>query len=645
MDERKILHRTAAFLMTIALLAGCGGGGGDSGTATDPAAPVVVTTLADADPPPAGETTLRSALAAVPDGGTITFAPGLDGGTIPLSIVGEPHSVLKGETFSGMTFLAFAERDYGASALYARKNVTIDASALPNGITLAWTGGDALPARVLAVYGDLTMSNVTVTGGVSTAVAIAGAQPYTLARGAALAVWGIARLDRCVLHGNRVIGETGGSRDRGSFGGGIYGNCLYLVDCIVSGNSVAGYGAAGGGVYSVGGADGAASSLGSELVRCAVTGNRISGQSTYGGGIYSDGGGPGNARTISLTSCTLARNAVEDHPLIDQTPSAYYYRGGGFYMSNGYLRVEGCTIVENRVSGVYAVISGKPNMGGGAIGATIGNAHVVHDMRIHHSIIAGNRCDEGTGNEIEANEDIFTGSLVHFYSFGYNRIGRLDFTYILAPIPPWQALSRRHWPKTGDRERVDVATVLDLASVVRHPTIVSAGTDAGEKAVLWYPPAGDAVDAIPAGSYRVPYVLAEYALEGPVDDFLAHVLAKVGLDYSATLGPTFAADFVTAHGDPTGVTFYGPGGTWPRNAANAPWIAFWMNLHADLGGRLGDVGLGDDFWNTYTSGAVGNCVIDVSRPTARIAGPVEHDQLGAWRSAVTAGDIGAIEKP
>ena len=50
-----------------------------------------------------------------------------------------------------------------AESLYARKDVTIDASDLSSGITLAWVGTD--DARVLAVYGDLWMTNVTVTGG------------------------------------------------------------------------------------------------------------------------------------------------------------------------------------------------------------------------------------------------------------------------------------------------------------------------------------------------------------------------------------------------------------------------------------------------------------------------------------------------
>jgi hypothetical protein len=111
------------------------------------------------------------------DGQSIRFSPQLNGGTIELSIVGEENSVLKGEVMgireeeSGPVsyLVGYFERDYGRSALYARKNVVIDASRLPSGITLTWVGGEEDPARVLAVYGNLTMTNVSVTGGWSVA--------------------------------------------------------------------------------------------------------------------------------------------------------------------------------------------------------------------------------------------------------------------------------------------------------------------------------------------------------------------------------------------------------------------------------------------------------------------------------------------
>ncbi|MBW2652483.1 MAG: hypothetical protein JRC57_05295, partial [Deltaproteobacteria bacterium] len=167
---------------------------------------IVVNSLEDVEEPSEGMVTLRSALALAADGEPIFFDASLDGGTVELSIVGEEHTVLKGEVMgmrdepSGpVSYLeGYFNRNYGKSALYARKKVIIDASALPLGITLSWVGGLARQARVLAVYGDLTMVNVSVTGGRSVAEEIMtdnpDRQPWTLGRGGGVAVWGTARL-------------------------------------------------------------------------------------------------------------------------------------------------------------------------------------------------------------------------------------------------------------------------------------------------------------------------------------------------------------------------------------------------------------------------------------------------------------------
>ena len=118
--------------------------------------------------------TLREAMERVISGGTILFDPSLNGKTIKLKIVGSNHSILKGEVYSGgpPQFQGYQERDYGKSSLYAKKDITIDASNLPDGITIMWAGGDANRARVLAVYGDLTMKNVTITSGYASAEAL-----------------------------------------------------------------------------------------------------------------------------------------------------------------------------------------------------------------------------------------------------------------------------------------------------------------------------------------------------------------------------------------------------------------------------------------------------------------------------------------
>ena len=103
--------------------------------------------------------TLRSCLASAASGQAIHFAASLDGATIALTQVADAHTLLKGEVMGIRTeasgpvsyLVGYFDRDYGASALVARKDVVIDASALPSGITIAWAGGASPGARVLAV--------------------------------------------------------------------------------------------------------------------------------------------------------------------------------------------------------------------------------------------------------------------------------------------------------------------------------------------------------------------------------------------------------------------------------------------------------------------------------------------------------------
>jgi len=596
---------------------------------------LVVNSLDDVATPPSGTITLRSAIASAGSGDTITFDSKLNGGTILLSIVGEAHSTLKGEVYSGMTFQGYQDRDYGASALYAQKNLVIDASALSEGITIQWNGGDTSHARVMTVYGNLTMKNVTITGGHSYAEAIAtGTQPYTLARGGGLAVWGKLTLDHCTVWGNRCTGDVNSSRDRGTYGGGIYANGLDLKDCVVSGNWALGYGAAGGGIYSVGGADNTGGTGNdTSLQRCTVSGNRCTAQHSYGGGIFTLSGGPNNLASMYVTNCTIARNLAEDNPDIANA-GQWYDRGGGIYMGGGSLWVQSCTIAENAVTGELAYFSGKPNLGGGGVAATIGNAHTVENVWLQNSIVVGNTLNG-------AAEDWFAGSILNFNSQGYNLVGRVDFSQILVPVPAWMMSSRKRWPKTGDHDGVALLEALDVAGAHYHASVLSAGTDSGQPAILWYPPADLAVNKIPAGGYSVTYVNAGYTGYGqPTDDFLNYVILQLRSDYGSILGSDFGSSF----GDVTGTTWYGPAVTWPSNSQNAAWIAFWRSLDQAIGDRLGMAILGDDFWGTFTTGPLGsNVVISVTQETKHYAFAAT-DQRGNARPSGALGDIGAIEK-
>lgn len=662
---------------------------------------ITVNSLEDIETPMAPTVTLRSALASAADGESIVFDETLDGGTIELSIIGEEHSVLKGEIMgieeqpSGPVsyLVGYFERDYGKSALYAQKNVVIDASALESGITLAWVGGAGTPARVLAVYGDLTMTNVSVTGGWSVAEELPPPDPEdeyaqlsTRARGGALAVWGVARLVKCTLYDNhcfRALDVPARSRDAGVFGGGIYADIVDMEDCVVSGNSVWASGVSGGGVCSVGGAE--ADEGVSKIVRSAITGNHITGMLGYGGGVYSDGGGIGNAKLLELRNCTIARNLVDVSTALPL--SFVYWRGGGVYMSNGYLTIQSCTIVENQVYGVPRTDAlGKPNLAGGVV-ATIGNAHAVERMKIGHSVIAGNTVHPVapySGIPISGaayEQDIFTGSLLHFESLGYNRIGTIDFSQMLVPVGEWKwfSLIRKHYPKVGDEDGVNLTEVLNFSSGITYSdTILSEGVDAPNPVVLHYQPKGSALDQVPTSDYWVAGNYAQYDIpSGVTNNFLEIILQRIEEEYITGPG-NFSDDFTTdfesflasvdldpdtdgnqPYMKPDGVTpiltlldaqWFGPARTWPKELSNYPYIEFWHRLDAALDAEnipgMGPELLGEDAWTTlFSQGYLDenpSIWIDLDPYYIQVKVAVE-DQNGIPRPANTLSDIGACE--
>jgi hypothetical protein len=663
---------------------GCGGGSGGSSTE------IIVDTRLDNGLAPAGAVTLRDALADAKNGQRIVFDASLDGATVELSIVGEPHSILKGEVMgirnepSGPVsyLVGYFDRDYGRSALYARKDVVIDASALPAGITIAWTGGALDPARVLAVYGNLTLRGVKVTGGVNVTEDISTGdpddQPWTLARGGGVAVWGRARLSDCQIYDNHVEGDFDASRDRGAFGGGVYANIVEMERCVVSGNSVLGGGAAGGGVFSVGGAQ--VNDTISSVESSSITGNRISGLFTYGGGVYSDGGGIGNSKRLEIRNSTVAQNLVEPAPgLPPFVLASGYWRGGGVYVSNGYLLLKGVTVVENEVHGVPRTDDlEKRNLAGG-VAATIGNAHAIEDMMIGHSVIAGNTVHEVGGATYD--HDVFTGSSFYFRSLGYNRFGAIDFAQILVSVGQryWASLSRRHYPQPDDEEGVLLDEVVDRTSgVTRSPMIRSVGVDDGAFVVLHYAPWDRALDRIPPALYALGEVIAEYTVDrGGVDDFLSIFLARVEAEYAI---PGFAAGFTAdfelflqsvdlddatpgnqpyldASGDPiltlADTHWFGPAATWPRELMNYPYIEFWHQLDAALLAEgipgMGSEVIGDAAWQAlFSPGRLAenrDITIFISRLSNLSTELEEWDQLGVARPAGALGDIGALEMP
>ena len=320
-------------------------------------------------------------------------------------------------------------------------------------------------------------------------------------------------------------------------------------------------------------------------------------------------------------------------PVAGEPPgSQYYFRGGGFYMSNGSVAVEQATIVENAVTGIPAMFNNKPNMGGGGMTATIGNAHVVENMKITRSIIAGNT----VGGAID---DVYTGSLLEFTSGGHNLVGHLTVSQILVPIPPWWSLSRKHWPNPGDATDIRVKDVLSTSKPQYHSWIKSVGTDAGKHTIVWMLPLGAAVDQIPRSGVQTRRELAQF--EGPASlqgSFLNDVLAAIRTRYGSILGNNFGEEF----GDLSALTFAESPITWPSDPANAPWIGFWRSLDTMISGRLGDAYLADDFWGTFQAISYGYSINHIT--DLETVGLTRSDQRGRLRPHGRNGDIGAIER-
>lgn len=691
------------WLVVLTAVSACGGGGGGGDEASvDPSLPlIVVNSLLDDAAPAGGTVTLRSALASAQSRQKITFDPALNGGTINLIHVGQEHTVLVGEVMGfddekNISYLVgYFDRDYGKSALFANKTVVIDAANLPDGITINWDGAES--ARLLAVAGHLTLTNVAITGGNSVFDIAADvgqhpedAQTSTLARGAGLAVWGIATLTDCAIYDNHAVGDDADtSRDGGAYGGGVYADTVVMDNCVVSGNTVYGGGAAGGGVFSVGGRNTGVDV--SSVSRSSITENRITGLFAYGAGVYSDGGGIGLSTRIHIENSTIARNLVEPPVLpafLFGLLDIGYWRGGGLYMSNGYMQVQSSTIVENQVFGKPRTSElEKANMAGG-IAATIGNAHAVEDMIIGHSIVVGNTVHEIDGIGADGYSvsgvyphDVFSGSVFYFRSMGHNRIGVIDFSQILVPVgqPGWASLSRKHYPQAGDEDAVVPGEVLGGATMSTF--VRSSGVEADPFAVLYYEPAGSALDQVPGESYSVTEIYGE--LVGQQDEGGNHLLLPLMLEQIQEVygQPDFASEFrshfqeflLDIDPDTAGSQLYfncdnvavdtieqaywcGPAQTWPQQEYNHAYIEFWHHLDSALSGEIAEVNvdriaslgpalISDDVWTSLFGrgeSQYSGITVKLNASTLGVS-PMSTDQLDNPRPANLRGDIGAIE--
>jgi hypothetical protein len=124
------------------------------------------------------------------------------------------------------------------------------------------------------------------------------------------------------------------SKNAATTGGGIRANSgtvVSIVNSTITGNSVSGSNAAGGGIYN--------SSAKIDVANSTISANTASGSGSDGGGIYN------NAGTTTLTNCKLTGNTAQSS-------------GGGAYNNNGTLTFASCTISRNTTTagdggGVY----------------------------------------------------------------------------------------------------------------------------------------------------------------------------------------------------------------------------------------------------------------------------------------------------
>jgi len=349
-----------------------------------------------------GDVSLRDALAAAPAGETIDFNGALDGGTILLTM---------GE-------------------LLVTKALTIDATALSNGLTIDASGNDPTPdedngdgSRVFNIDdGDfnaepsVTVSGLTLTGG------------DTNESGGAIFSSGVSLSVRSSTISGNYSGEAGGgvfARTPGTDpvtvtnstisghsavrGGGIYVlGYVTVTNSTISGNSTD----RGGGIYVVRDVTVTNSTISGSGIRVvgnvSVTNSTVSGNST-GGGIYTYVG------DVSVTNSTISGNSLGagistyygNVTLTNSTISGNSWRGIETY--HGDVTVTNSTISGNLGSGISA--DGDVTVTSTTISGNVGGVGASGDVTVVNSIVAGN-----TDNDAALDMHPGTGTLTVRYS-------------------------------------------------------------------------------------------------------------------------------------------------------------------------------------------------------------------------------------
>jgi hypothetical protein len=326
--------------------------------------PAIVVT----NPSDSGLGSLRAAIAtaaSTPGPDTITFDPGLNGGSIALT-----------------TFTADAAN--GASALVISDTtggVTVDATSLSSGLTLTDTGTPASGYRCFRVANG---SSLALRG-----LTLSGFTTQTGSVGGGIHNDGTLALTQCTLSGNSASDDGGAIIN---FPGGV----MTLTQCTLSGNSTSNVGGA---IYNYAGTV--------TLTQCSLSGNSASNVS---GAIFNSGG------TVTLTLCTLSGNSASGDG------------GAIFNQVTGTVMLTQCSLSGNSASNVGgAIFNGGTGTAvtlthctlSGNSASTDGGAiyNYAGTVTLHNTIAAGNT-SVSSGPDISTTNGTITAN-------GVNLIGNL----------------------------------------------------------------------------------------------------------------------------------------------------------------------------------------------------------------------------
>lgn len=362
---------------------------------TAPAADQVVMNLNDS-----GTGSLRQAVADISAGETVRFDPGLNNGLIQLS-----------------------------SPILIVQSTTIDASGLPDGITLSGNGPTPNSGELIWVLSvpTVTFDSLTFDGGAravdchASSGTLVNCTFQNLREGAVFAGGEALAIDQCVFDGNQIdeghlnggalynsqssilishsvfrnnqagdgqgLGNANNNDDGGS-GGAIYqdGGTLMIDTCTFDSNE-AGLGGGNGGAIS------------------AVGGSFTIRNSTFHNNRAGIGGGDGGALfselsvgTVKITHCTFSGNRAGDG---SAEPNQSGGDGGAIYLGSGSLTLENTTITGNAAGDGISGAESEGGSGGGIF--VLSNTTIA---RLENSLIAGN--ERGVG-ESGGNPDNGTG--------------------------------------------------------------------------------------------------------------------------------------------------------------------------------------------------------------------------------------------